>query len=314
MIKSEGVEIKVNKVGKDDPILVIQLGGYVDQANCHLLQVVIDRCLSEQYYMIIFDVHQLVYMSSAGWGVMIGEIKRFREKGGDIKLANMDPAIYEIYQMLEFYHMISEYASVESALQAFECFEVNKVGNNITSNITNYHLQKEFVIKYKILSEKPILILLFEVRGFIDIEDNIKLKKLFTTCIQNGFYNIIIDLSNLVYMVTHGWGTIISNIKYFRKKGGDVKVINMRVEIRNVYKIMKLYNIFTEYVSLQHALNSFYNKINLNQIFINSIIFKCFKFLLPFFIPLKDRAVFWSLLIVGAFTYSICPYLPSYAI
>lgn len=49
---------------------------------------------------------------------MIGEIKRFRENGGDIKLANMGPEIYEIYQMLEFYHIISEYASVADALKS----------------------------------------------------------------------------------------------------------------------------------------------------------------------------------------------------
>lgn len=51
-------------------------------------------------------------------GVLIGEIKRFRENGGDIKLANMGPEIYEIYQMLEFYHIISEYASVADALKS----------------------------------------------------------------------------------------------------------------------------------------------------------------------------------------------------
>ena len=29
-------------------------------------------------------------MSSAGWGIFVGEVKRFREKGGDIKLVNMN--------------------------------------------------------------------------------------------------------------------------------------------------------------------------------------------------------------------------------
>jgi hypothetical protein len=60
-----------------------------------------------------------MYMSSAGWGVLIGEIRRFRENNGDIKLANMGPDIYEVYQMLEFYHIISEYGSMEEALKSF---------------------------------------------------------------------------------------------------------------------------------------------------------------------------------------------------
>ncbi|RMI01039.1 MAG: anti-sigma factor antagonist [Calditrichaeota bacterium] len=119
MIEKEGVKIESKLIDGDVPVMLISLSGYVDQANCHILQEAIDQCLEQNLYNIVFDFRELVYMSSAGWGVLIGEIKRFRENGGDIKLANMGPEIYEIYQMLEFYHIISEFTSVEEALQSF---------------------------------------------------------------------------------------------------------------------------------------------------------------------------------------------------
>ncbi len=119
MIEQEGIKIETKVMDDEARIMLIGISGYVDQANCHLLQEMINKSLKDKYYRLVFNLQNLVYMSSAGWGVLIGEIKRFRESSGDIKLANMGPEIYEIYQMLEFYHIISEYPSLEDALKSF---------------------------------------------------------------------------------------------------------------------------------------------------------------------------------------------------
>lgn len=119
MIDQEGIKIELKIADYAARVMLVSVTGYVDQANCHLLQKTIDKCLDDKYYRLVFNLQKLVYMSSAGWGVLIGEIKRFRENGGDIKLANMGPEIYEIYQMLEFYHIISEYPSAEDAFKSF---------------------------------------------------------------------------------------------------------------------------------------------------------------------------------------------------
>lgn len=119
MIKQEGIKIETKVMDEEARIMLIGVSGYVDQANCHLMQEMINKSLKDKYYRLVFNLQNLVYMSSAGWGVLIGEIKRFRESSGDIKLANMGPEIYEIYQMLEFYHIISEYPSIEDALKSF---------------------------------------------------------------------------------------------------------------------------------------------------------------------------------------------------
>lgn len=119
MIDQEGIKIELEVIDQDARVMLVSVSGYVDQANCYLMQDTIDKCLADKFFCLVFDLQKLMYMSSAGWGVLIGEIKRFRENGGDIKLANMGPEIYEIYQMLEFYHIISEYPSAEDALNSF---------------------------------------------------------------------------------------------------------------------------------------------------------------------------------------------------
>jgi anti-sigma B factor antagonist len=119
MNDQEGIKIDTKLIDKENHIYLVNLGGYVDQANVHILQNIIDEKLKSEQYKLIFDLKDLKYMSSAGWGVLIGEIKRFRENDGDIKLINMGPEVYEIYQVLEFYHIISEYSSLSDATEGF---------------------------------------------------------------------------------------------------------------------------------------------------------------------------------------------------
>lgn len=100
-------------------VIIVKLTGYVDHSNSRQVEQVISEILNSGKIKIIFDFSELVYMSSAGWGVFVGEIKVVREKGGDIKLAAMTNEVSEVYQILEFYHIIDDYNSINDALKSF---------------------------------------------------------------------------------------------------------------------------------------------------------------------------------------------------
>ena len=99
--------------------MLLKLSGFIDQSNVHLLEKTIINGMDSGCYKLIFDLGDLVYMSSAGWGILVGEIKRFRQLGGDLKIVNMNSELYEVYQMLEFYHIIDEYSSTVDAVESF---------------------------------------------------------------------------------------------------------------------------------------------------------------------------------------------------
>jgi len=101
-------------------IMIVELGGHVDQSNSYQLQKMFEDIITSGCYHVVVDFKDLFYMSSAGWGVFIGEIKRFRENGGDIKLASMNPDIQDVFQMLEFFHILEDYVSVEEAVSTFK--------------------------------------------------------------------------------------------------------------------------------------------------------------------------------------------------
>ena len=114
-------EIKIDSKFADQngEIMIVELGGHVDQSNSYRLQKMFDSIIQSGCFKVIVDFSKLYYMSSSGWGIFVGEIKRFRENGGDIKLAGMNPEINEVYQMLEFYHILEDYPSIDTAAASF---------------------------------------------------------------------------------------------------------------------------------------------------------------------------------------------------
>lgn len=115
----ENIKIDSKFADQSGEIMIIELGGYVDQSNSFQLQQMFENILQSGCFKVIVDFKDLYYMSSAGWGIFVGEIKRFRENGGDIKLAYMNPEIYDVFQMLEFYHILEDYSTVEDAAASF---------------------------------------------------------------------------------------------------------------------------------------------------------------------------------------------------
>lgn len=115
----EKIKIESKFADQTGEIMVVELGGHVDQSNTFQLQKMFENIIQSGCYKVIVDFKELYYMSSAGWGVFVGEIKRFRENGGDIKLAAMNSEIFEVYQMLEFYHILDDYPTVKEAALSF---------------------------------------------------------------------------------------------------------------------------------------------------------------------------------------------------
>jgi anti-sigma B factor antagonist len=115
----EAITINTKYYPENKNIVIVELGGYIDQTNCNQVEKVISDIVNSEKLHIVFDLTKLVYMSSAGWGIFVGEIKMVRDLGGDIKIASMSPEIYEVFSMLEFYHIIQDYATVEEAVESF---------------------------------------------------------------------------------------------------------------------------------------------------------------------------------------------------
>jgi len=116
----EGIQLSVERTGARDRISIIRVGGYIDTTTSAELEHALGSLLKAGSYDIIVDLGNVDYVSSAGWGIFISEIKGIREKGGDLKLVRMIQEVYEVFELLEFHYILKAFDTLEEAIRDFE--------------------------------------------------------------------------------------------------------------------------------------------------------------------------------------------------
>lgn len=114
----ENISISLSE-SERDTVSEVRVDGVIDTTTAGELEEIIDSLMKRQRYLIILDLAGVDYISSAGWGIFISRIKDVRNNGGDIKLANMVPNVYEIYELLEFDKVIRAHGAVDEARREF---------------------------------------------------------------------------------------------------------------------------------------------------------------------------------------------------
>lgn len=118
--QTEGIDIQVAKVGTRKSISLLRVYGFVDTTTSPQLHKVITEMIHHGYFQIIVDLGEVNYVSSAGWGVFVGEIRGIRENGGDLKIVQMTQDVNEVFEMLEFNRILTAYESLEEAVDDFD--------------------------------------------------------------------------------------------------------------------------------------------------------------------------------------------------
>ncbi len=115
-----GIDVTVEEVGAGEQIALVRVTGYVDTTTSHELEKKLNAILERRQFNVIVDLSGVDYVSSAGWGIFIGEIREIREQQGDLKLAGMSPDVYEVFELLEFQNILEAYPDAQTAVARFE--------------------------------------------------------------------------------------------------------------------------------------------------------------------------------------------------
>ena len=115
----EKLVISEERAGSNPPVAVLTLKGTIETTNASGLEETLARIVDERCYRIVVDLGGVTYISSAGWGIFISEIKRIRRNGGDIKLAAMSPEVREVFDLLEFGNILKPFEKTTDALRDF---------------------------------------------------------------------------------------------------------------------------------------------------------------------------------------------------
>jgi len=95
----EGFEVSKSENGD---VSILYIKGYLDAHTAPNLETEFQKLVDAKKYNIIVNFQDLSYISSAGLGVFMGFIEDIRKNGGDIKLTDMKPKIFRVFDLLGF--------------------------------------------------------------------------------------------------------------------------------------------------------------------------------------------------------------------
>jgi anti-sigma B factor antagonist len=95
-------DFKVAIREENDNIHVMELKGYLDAHTTPVLEDAFQKLMSEKKFRIIVNCRELSYISSAGLGVFMAFIEDVRSGEGDIKMSDMSPKVFNIFDLLGF--------------------------------------------------------------------------------------------------------------------------------------------------------------------------------------------------------------------
>ena len=113
----EGLAVTIEEKGD---IRIVCCKGYIDTTTSSQLENTMGELMQNKVYKIVIDLGEVDYISSAGWGIFISEIKNIRKNKGDLKLVNMKPEVMEIFELLDFTNILEYYKSVDEAMKKFK--------------------------------------------------------------------------------------------------------------------------------------------------------------------------------------------------
>ncbi len=100
--------------------VVMELHGFLDAHTAPDLEKTFSDLMAKGKYNIVVNFHELNYISSAGLGVFMAYIDEVRNNKGDIKLANMQQKVFNVFDLLGFPYLYEIYKDKDEALKKFD--------------------------------------------------------------------------------------------------------------------------------------------------------------------------------------------------
>jgi len=122
--KDDSLKIKLTRVDEAPRCLMLALTGYIDTYNSNFFQKRIQKAIDDGFVRLIFQCGGLNYVSSTGIGSFTTFLKAVKPQGGDLVLLDIQPKVFEVFQLLGFSQFFNIRESVEESVDFFNSGKV----------------------------------------------------------------------------------------------------------------------------------------------------------------------------------------------
>lgn len=118
--RDDSLKINLERIAEIENCIIVFLNGYIDTYNSSFFQQRIAKVVEAGFINIIFNCASLNYVSSTGIGSFTAFLKMIKPKGGDIVLLEIQPKVYEVFQLLGFSQFFNIKDSMADAVNFFK--------------------------------------------------------------------------------------------------------------------------------------------------------------------------------------------------
>ena len=103
----------------DEGAVVLALHGELDAHTAPEFEAALERALADGHARVVVSGAHLQYVSSAGLGVFMAFVEPLRARGGDLKVAALQPRVFEVFDLLGFPLIFDMQETEDAAVAAF---------------------------------------------------------------------------------------------------------------------------------------------------------------------------------------------------
>jgi anti-sigma B factor antagonist len=105
-------------------------------------------------------------------------------------------------------------------------------------------------------------ITLLAVKGDIDLAAAPEFEKKFVAVLLENKFKLVVDLKDVNYICSAGWGIFIREIRRIRDHRGDLVLVGMREEVAEVFKLFDFHAILKSFPNVESALKKAFQGLN----------------------------------------------------
>jgi anti-sigma B factor antagonist len=101
-------------------VMVISPRGFINAHTVRQFEQALTGAIAGGHEKILINGSGLAYIASAGLGVIMGLIEEVRSRGGDIRLAELNETVRNIFEVLGFNHLCQVLSSEREGVASYQ--------------------------------------------------------------------------------------------------------------------------------------------------------------------------------------------------